>query len=36
MNENEDKVFNKTVINWLACIYGDNHLNLYKMGVFKN
>ena len=27
---------NKTNINWLACIYGDHHLNLYKMGVFKN
>ena len=27
---------NKTTINWLACIYGDYHLNLYKMGVFKN
>ena len=27
---------NKTNIKWLACIYGDNHLNPYKMGVFKN
>ena len=27
---------NKTNINWLACIYGDYHLNLYKMGIFKN
>ena len=27
---------NKTNINWLACIYGDYHLNPYKMGVFKN
>ena len=27
---------NKTNINWLACIYDDYHLNLYKMGVFKN
>ena len=27
---------NKTNINWLACIYGDHHLNLYKIGVFKN
>ena len=26
---------NKTNINWLACIYGDYHLNLYKMGTFK-
>lgn len=23
-------------IKWLACIYDDYHLNLYKMGVFKN
>ena len=27
---------NKTNINWLTCIYGDYHLNPYKMGVFKN
>ena len=27
---------NKTNINWLACIYGDYHLNPYKMGIFKN
>ena len=26
---------NKTNINWLACIYDDYHLNLYKMGVFS-
>ncbi len=26
---------NKTNINWLACIYGDQHLNSYKMGTFK-
>ena len=26
---------NKTNINWLACIYGDHHLNPYKMGIFK-
>ena len=26
----------KTVINCLSCIYGDYHLNPYKMGVFKN
>ena len=32
---NEEKKFNKTVINWLACIYGDHHLNPYKMGIFK-
>ncbi len=23
-------------INCLSCIYGDHHLNLYKIGVFKN
>ena len=27
---------NKTNINWLACIYGDHHLNPYKMVVLKN
>ncbi len=27
---------NKTNINWLACIYGDYHLNPYKMYIFKN
>ena len=27
---------NNTNINWLACIYGDYHLNPYKMGAFKN
>ena len=26
---------NKTNINWLACIYDDYHLHLYKMGVFS-
>ena len=35
MAENKDKVFSNTVINWLACIYDDYHLNLYKMGVFS-
>ena len=25
---------NKTNINWLACIYGVNHLNPYKIGTF--
>ena len=33
---NEEKNFQKTNINWLACIYGDHHLNPYKMGAFKN
>lgn len=26
---------NKTNINWLSCIYGDYHLNPYKMWIFK-
>jgi len=26
---------NKTNINWLACIYGDYHLNPYKIGLFN-
>ena len=26
---------NKTNINWLACIYGDHHLNPYKMVHFS-
>jgi len=26
---------NKTNINWLACIYDDSYLNLYKMGLFS-
>ena len=33
---NEEKNFQKTNINCLSCIYGDYHLNPYKMGVFKN
>ena len=33
---NEEKSVNKSVINCLSCIYGDYHLNPYKMGVFKN
>ena len=36
MNENEDKVFSNTVINWLACIYDDYRLNPYKMVVYEN
>lgn len=36
MNENKDKVFSNTVINWLACIYGDYHLNPYRMVVYEN
>ena len=27
---------NKTNINCLSCIYGDYHLNPYKMGAFEN
>jgi len=27
---------NKTNINWLACIYGDYYLNLYRMVVCEN
>ena len=27
---------NKTNINWLACIYGDHHLNPYRMVAFEN
>ena len=34
-NQDNEKVFQKSNINWLACIYGDYHLNPYKMGVFK-
>ena len=33
---NEEKSFQKTNINWLACIYDDYHLTPYKMGVFKS
>ena len=32
----EENSFQKTNINWLACIYGDYRLNPYKMGVLKN
>ena len=33
---NDEKVFQKSNINWLACIYDDYHLKTYKIGVFKN
>ena len=33
---NNEEVFQKNNINWLAFIYGDHHLNLYKMGLFKS
>ena len=32
---NEEKSFQKTNINWLACICDDNHLNSYKLGISK-
>ena len=35
-NQDNEKVFQKSNINWLACIYDEHHLNPYKMGVFKN
>jgi hypothetical protein len=34
-NYDENMGVNKSNINWLACIYGDHHLNLYKMGHFS-
>ena len=34
-NDNQES-FSKVSISCLSCIYGDYHLNLYKMGVFKN
>lgn len=34
-NSNQNEKFHKVVLNWLACIYGDYHLNPYKMGIFK-
>ena len=33
---NKKEGFGESVINCLSCIYGDYHLNPYKMGVFKN
>lgn len=30
MNENEDKVFNKTVINWYKLTYGKLPMKAYK------
>ena len=35
-NNSEEKVISSTGINCLSRIYGDYHLNPYKMGVFKN
>ena len=31
----DKKSLPSTNINWLPCIYGDYHLNPYKMGIFK-
>ena len=33
---NDEKVFQKSNINCLSCIYDDYHLNPYKIGAFKN
>lgn len=33
--DDSPKSFPSVGINWLACIYGDYHLNPYKMGIFK-
>ncbi len=33
---NEETGFQKTSINWLACIYDGHHLNPYKIRVFKS
>lgn len=35
-NNSEEKVISSTGINCLSRIYGDYHLNPYKMEVFKN
>ena len=34
-NDNQES-FSKVSFSCLSCIYGDYHLNPYKMGVFKN
>lgn len=31
----DKKSLPSTNINWLSCIYGDYHLNPYKMGIFN-
>ena len=31
----KEEKLTKVGINWLACIYDDYHLNLYKMGLSK-
>ena len=35
-NQDNEKVFQKSQINCLSCIYDDYRLNPYKMGAFKN
>ena len=34
-NQDNENVFQKSQINWLACIYGGHHLKPYKMGVLR-
>jgi len=34
-NQDNEKVFQKSNINCLFCIYDDYHLNPYKMGLFS-
>ena len=35
-NSSKNNGVEKIQLNCLSCIYGDYHLNPYKMGVFKN
>lgn len=34
-NSSKNNGVEKIQLNWLSCIYGDYHLNPYKMGIFK-
>ena len=34
--DDSQKSLPSTSINWLACIYGDYHLNPYRMVVYEN
>ena len=36
MNKNSEEKIPKVQISWLACIYGDYHLNPYIMEIFNN
>ncbi len=36
MEKEQENSYHKMNLNCLSCIYGDYHLNPYKMGVFKN